>query len=160
MIDGGQYIFSCGGEKHMGVFKLPANAQGLIDVLLVERIFVDGNSVISPVLLEVDHVRVIKESSLFLQADVIVEQSIYIVHSLYFCNRKLPYRQGIEFIYCIDDERFIPFDYTQRLMYAHINQEHQYLQSRVAIVEVRNFIMIFVGHSLIFILMLSICKIF
>ena len=144
--DGGQYCFTFNGTKFLGLFHVMSGSNFNVEVLEET-----DNSIIEymcPVLLELNHVILTGESIVIDTSSLNfhILNKVYIVHVKYFIDHIVQFRFGMLDIYCIDDLRFVAFDFTTPLAQngavVYANDEYNYLASRIAIVDVSEILII------------------
>ena len=140
IIDKGQYLFRLiDGIERMGIF---TRIQDRINWFSIQELVFTNipgpvEDISSPVLLEVQHVAL---NGVLIEAEtdsITIINNIYIVHVDHFVDRSIPYRQGMANIAAIHEhkELFPPYKHEDA-NYKHVNEEHMYLCSRIAICEV------------------------
>ena len=138
----GQYMFKLEDNvERMGIFTRvqDRDAWGWFSIQQLAFINVPGpvEDIRSPVLLELQHVKFLYPGLEAHIDNITIITNIYIVHADYFVDRTIPFRQGMENIAAIHERKefFPPYNYEDTAC-KHINEEHAYLCSRIAICEV------------------------
>ena len=140
IMENGQYIFRLASEKErerMGIFTHVEDGMFIIQELAFIDVPGPVEDIRSPVLLELQHVAFIFPQLLAHLDNITIITNIYIVHADYFVDRSTPFRQGMANIAAIHEhkELFPPYKHEDAT-FKHVNEEHMYLCSRIAICEV------------------------